>query len=112
VVLLLRRRKSAKLERLLRIAVITGVAAALVTLLAYLPFTIAYSSYLQAKTAHEAYFGITLFAGFGYLPSGLNSFFTTFRGHMYLWSLVILIGAAVMVWRVVVHIQNARTRPA
>jgi len=110
--LFLRRSKSAKLERLLRVAAITGVAAALVALLAYLPFTMAYSSYLQAKTAHVAFAKIIPFAGFGFLPTMLNEFFTTFQGHVYLWSLVILLGAAILVRRVVVHMQSARTRPA
>jgi hypothetical protein len=110
--LFLRRSKSAKLERLLRVAAITGVTAALVALLAYLPFTIAYSSYLQANTAQEAFAKIIPFAGFGFLPTALNGFFTTFQGHVYLWSLVILLGASIMVRRVVVHMQSARTRAA
>jgi hypothetical protein len=110
--LLLRRSKSAKLERLLRIAAISGVTAALVALLAYLPFTITYSSYLQATMAHEAFVKIVPFTGFGFLPIGLNNFFTTFQGHVYLWSLVILLAAAFVVRRVVVHMQSARMRPA
>ena len=108
-VLFVRRNKSAKLERVLRIAAITGVAAALVALLAYLPFAMAYSSYLQAKTAHEAFDKVIPFAGFGFLPMALNDFFATFRGHVYLWSLVVLLGATMTVRRVVVLTQRART---
>jgi hypothetical protein len=110
--LILRRSKSAKLEGLLRIAAISGVAAALIALLAYLPFAIAFSSYLQANTAQEAFARVIPFAGFGFLPNALNGFFTTFQGHVYLWSLVILLGAALLLSRVVVHAQRARTRPA
>lgn len=104
--------KSAMLERLVRRAAITGVAAAFAAFFAYMPFTFAYSAYLRAQTAREAFAGSTSFVAFGYLPSGLNSFFTTSQGHVYLWSLVILLGTALMVWRVVFHVQSARTRPA
>lgn len=108
-ILFLRRSKSAKLERLLRIAAISGVTAALVALLAYVPFAIAYSAYLEATMAHDAFAKIVPFAGFGFLPIGLYNFFTTFQGHVYLWLLVILLAAAIMVRRVVVHLQSART---
>jgi hypothetical protein len=108
----LRRGKSAKLERLLRTAAITGVAAALVALLAYLPFAFAYRSYLQAQTAQEVFAKVTPFAGFGFLPNLLNGFLTTFQGHVYLWSLVILLACLGLLRRVVVHAQRVRTRPA
>lgn len=111
-VLFLRRSKSTKLDRLLRIGVITGLTAALVALLAYLPFTIACSSYLEARTAHEAFDRIIPFEGFGFLPSVLNGFFTTSQGHVYLWTLVILLATVTLLWRGVVHAQRARTKPA
>jgi hypothetical protein len=110
--LILRWGKSAMLERLVRVAAITGVAATIAAIFAYMPFTFAYSSYLHAQTAREAYAGSTSFVAFGYLPSGLNSFFTTSQGHVYLWSVVIFMGAAAMVWRLLIHAQRARTRPA
>lgn len=112
VVLLLRRRKSTMLERLLRVAAITGAAAVLTAFLAFLPFASAYRSYLHAKTAHEALAGLFSFDGFYILPRIIDSFLTTAQGHVHLWSLVILTGAAVMVWLVVVHVQRARMRPA
>jgi len=110
-VLFLRGSKSTRLESLLRLGVITSLAGALVVLLAYLPFSVAHSSYLDARTAHEAFDRIIPFEGFGYLPSVLNEFFTTSQGHVSLWWLVILMGAVVMVWRVAVHLQRRTTRP-
>jgi hypothetical protein len=110
--LILRWGKSAMLERLVRGAAITGLTATVGAFFAYLPFTFAYSSYLHAQTAREAYEGSTSFVAFGYLPSGLNSFFATSQGHVYLWTVVILVGAVVMVWRVVVRAQRVRMKAA
>lgn len=109
--LILRWGKSAMLERLVRGATITGVTATIAAFFAYMPFTFAYSSYLHAQTVREACAGSTSFVAFGYLPSGLNSCLTTSQGHVYMWSLVILLSAAVMVWRVVVHLQRRTARP-
>ncbi len=111
VTLFLGRRKSAMLERVLRNAAITGVAATLAAFLAYLPFAFAYSSILHAQTAREAYAAGRSIIVFYSLSFELYVFFRT-QGDVYLWSLVILLGVALVLWRFVVFAQRVRMKPA
>ncbi len=104
-------RKSAMLERVLRNAAITSVAAALAAFLAYLPFAFAYSSILHAQTAREAYAAGRSIIVFYSLSFELYGFFRT-QGDVYLWSLVILLGVALVLWRFVVFAQRVRMKPA